>query len=238
MGFKKRKFAYAHPRFGRSKKEVAAEIYRNSVYYYWWEFLRRSDRYRKVCSKSGRGSLAALYKDFGDVFNVDFKTWWTTGDRGANLFAEIADQDLTFGLVEDPQLSTDSVLIVRVPLALPKRFLQGEFYKLLTKHHKGKRGRRTNAVSTAMYPVCGHVDIFSLDRCLKVFDLKTENPKMPLWEVGNSLKVMQRESLITPGEWHPVAVSKKNILSTVTDRYFRRAKRLIAAVERGEFPIR
>lgn len=238
MVFVKRKFAYAHPRFGRTAKQKESESFKNSVYFYWWEFLRRSEKYEKCCKKGGKGPLAPLYNDFGNVFETDFKSWWSQDDRGARLFAESPDSSLPFGLVTEPTQSTDDVLIIRVPLALPKRFLQTEFYSLLSKHHKGRRGRRTNASSTAMYPVVGHVDIFSIDRCLRVYDLRTSSPKMPLWEIGNTLKVINHESLIRDADTKAELVSKKNILATVTDRYYRRAKRLIEAVEQGKFPIR
>jgi hypothetical protein len=49
-----------------------------SVYYYWWEYLRRHDGYRITCANAGAGDYAALYKYFGDVHISDFNTWWDT----------------------------------------------------------------------------------------------------------------------------------------------------------------
>lgn len=49
-----------------------------SVYYYWWEYLRRHDGYRMTCAHKGEGEYAALYKYFGDVHASDFHTWWDT----------------------------------------------------------------------------------------------------------------------------------------------------------------
>ena len=87
----KRKFAYQHPLFGHTKEQKELGRYRTTVYYLWWEFLRRSDAYREFCSYAGTkepGRFSALYEDFGDVFSTDFNVWWRTSDRGANLFAE------------------------------------------------------------------------------------------------------------------------------------------------------
>ncbi len=47
-----------------------------SVYYYWWEYLRRHDGYRTTCAHKGEGEHAELYKQFGDVHGSDFHTWW------------------------------------------------------------------------------------------------------------------------------------------------------------------
>ena len=44
-----------------------------SVYYMWFEYLRRSERYRDICHKQGVGSdplLKNLYAHFGDVHTL------------------------------------------------------------------------------------------------------------------------------------------------------------------------
>ena len=60
----------------------------NSIYYLWWEFLRRHDGYKKTCENGGDGKYAELYADFGNVHEATFKEWWTKDGRGARLFAE------------------------------------------------------------------------------------------------------------------------------------------------------
>ena len=70
-------FAYAWPVKDpkRSKRVLPpppfpeAEPWQCSVYYYWWEYLRRSDAYRKTCEAKGKGKLSKLYADFGNVFD-------------------------------------------------------------------------------------------------------------------------------------------------------------------------
>jgi hypothetical protein len=53
-----------------------AEGWKCSVYYYWWEYLRRHDGYRETCQNGGRGEYATLYRSFGDVHSGDFHDWW------------------------------------------------------------------------------------------------------------------------------------------------------------------
>src|SRR5262249_16591704 len=80
----RRNFPYQSPTFGTKKHPKSGK---DSVYYWWWEYLRRNPQYRKTCESGGLGPLADLYKDFGDVRNDNFKAWWKENDRGAMLFA-------------------------------------------------------------------------------------------------------------------------------------------------------
>jgi hypothetical protein len=50
---------------------------------------KRNADYIACCDSGGKGKLASLYLDFGDVRGEDFKAWWTFKingeDRGAYL---------------------------------------------------------------------------------------------------------------------------------------------------------
>ena len=236
MKYKSRKFAYKHPIFGRSKVAKSREPFKNSVYYYWWEFLKRNDAYKKFCSKGGRGKLNRLYQDFGDVFNTDFKTWWNKESRGVNLFAEELLPE--FGLIQDAtQISPNKdILYIRVPLGLPKRYLSKEFQNILSKHHNGKKGVRTNKSSTAKYPVTGHVDLPALEKCLLVHDYRLANPEKKLWEVGNECKVVLPSSLIKDPKTDLDFYAKKMVLANTTKRLLNRASLIIDGTSDGLFP--
>ncbi|WP_408595587.1 hypothetical protein [Limnohabitans sp.] len=231
------KFAYKHPTFGRSNAVKATEPFKNSIYYLWWEFLRRSDAYRKCCESGGKGKLKEIYQDFGDVFASDFKTWWQTNESGAYLFAEQLPPKMTLIDAMPDASVAGQVLVVQVPLALPKRFLAAEFQKLLTAHHSGKRGRRNNVTSTARYPVTGHIDIFSLQKCLRVYDMKIANPKMPLWKITQECKAIKRDAFIDDGDTQAIITNKKLILANTASRLVKKAALIVKNVEQGKFPF-
>lgn len=231
------KFAYKHPTFGRSKVEKSQERYKNSVYYLWWEFLRRSNAYRLCCKNSGKGKLKNLYKDFGDVFATDFKSWWQTNDRGAYLFAERLPPEMKLINELPAEVDNNQVLIIQIPLALPKRFLTAEFQKLLNKHHAGRRGRRNNEMSTARYPVKGHIDTDALQKCLRVYDMKVANPKMRLWQVTQACKAIKRDAFIVDGDTQGIITNKKLILANTASRLVKKAEIIIKNVESGRFPF-
>ena len=86
-------FLAPHPLFGRKTAPLPLKEQEQSPYYWWWAYLRRSEAYIKCCEKGGKGPLSKLYADFGDVREDDFRKWWTTGDHGAQLFAEQRQAD-------------------------------------------------------------------------------------------------------------------------------------------------
>jgi hypothetical protein len=235
MTYTSLKFAYKHPTFGRSKSEKSQERYKNSVYYLWWEFLRRSDAYKKCCTSGGEGKLKNIYQDFGDVFATDFKTWWQTNERGAFLFAEQLPPKFQPIKVIPNEVTMSQVIVLQVPMALPKRLLMTEFQKLLNAHHSGKRGRRNNVNSTARYPVSGHIDTVALQKCLRVYDMKIANPKMPLWQLTQECKAIKRDAFIVNGDTQGIITNKKLILANTASRLLKRAVLIIKNVEDGKF---
>jgi len=236
MTFKPRHFAHKIV-FGRTKSMKSQELYKNSVYYYWYEFLKRSDNYKKCCKSKGKDKLSELFKDFGDVFNNDFKTWWKENDRGVNLFAEELYEKPTFKelVKSNDMLQSDEIINIQVPLTLPKRFLTQQFHKLLKSRHTGTKGKRFNEISTARYPITSRYSIQSLKIMLRIYDYKLNNPKAPLWKIGKDCKVMIQEFDVKTKKDYVGADLNK--VSNAVHRYLKKAKCIIQNVERGKFPI-
>lgn len=236
MAFKKLHFAKKHPAFGRSASEKKNEPYKNSVYYFWYEFLRRNEDYKECCRQGGSGGMARLYADFGDVFAMDFKTWWQANDRGARLFAEAPLPSVRQIKKADDLEISDRLLNVSLPLALPRRFLETELKKLLDKHHKGERGVRTNKDSTAKYPVDGDFNRNTLAKCLMVYDLRLAKPELKLWQLAVEAKLGSAEDRRLAQKRTSEAVDSRNLLANTINRDIRRAKQMIENAGLGKFP--
>ena len=233
-----RKFAYRNPRFGRTKTQKQSETYKNSPYYFWWEFLKRHQGYAKTCKEAGRGRYAALYADFGNIHENDFKTWWQQCDRGARLFAE---QPLGRVQVLREQFQMElkrGSLIVELPLVFPKRYLIQQVRQILKREHLGKRGFQIHRRSTANYPITGHVDLESFDKALRVYDLRKAEPQLKLWELVQRTKAMAPNQLMKDEDWVSAdrRLAKKLILANTASRLLKRAERMIAATGEGRFP--
>jgi len=218
-------------RFGRSKAEKATEPFKDSVYFLWFEFLKRSEKYRLCCERGGEGDLSDIYADFGDIYNVDFKTWWQKDSRGARLFAEESGTDSMRIIRGEDELNlSEDVLNVCIPLDYSSKFIHTKLRKMLVAAgHTGKKGEKFNKISTAKYKVVGRVDVNSLKKMLAVFDARRDYPDMKLYEISRMCKV---------GSWWKKedCSDQRNILATTVTRYSRKGENVILAVEKGEFP--
>jgi hypothetical protein len=247
-----RHFLAPHPLFGRPNSRLSVAYQQRSPYYWWWAYLKRSEDYRACCAAGGTGKLAALYADFGDVREDDFRKWWSEGSRGMRLFAErplaVKFSELDSAAEWQPEWTKDKVMVLAVPLTVSKRRLKGAFAALLDRRHTGnKSGRPSMAklkeVSTARFQLEHNYTVASLATTLAVYDLWLANQREPkdlrltLWQIGKALK-LNREAIkaADSDSSHDRAVGR-NVLAATVGRYVKQAKSLIANTELGRFPL-
>jgi len=237
-------FKAQHPIFGRGKQQLGVSYQQRSPYYWWWEFLRRNRNYADCCAAGGTGALAGLYADFGDVSNDNFKDWWLA--NGFRLFAEkpkpvkLAELDTPSDW--DSSWTKKSVMVVAVPLDIPKRNLQGFFAELLKKRHGGKRGRKAlsdSDASSARYPLHRNVSIHTLRIQLDVYDAvlaaRASEKKVTLAQIGKIVGIKPKPNKRTEGEVMDPA-RRSAVLAATVSRHFKDAQRIIANTAKGQFP--
>lgn len=239
-------FVAPHPLFGRLGKRLTISYQQRSPYYWWWAFLRRNEDYLACCERGGKGKLAKLYEDFGDVRSEDFHAWWTTNERGARLFGE-KPLPLNLKELKDAQewsadWQPENVMVVAVPLNLPKQHLESKFSKLLKKRHDGQRGRRKaeNAhASTAAYRLHRNVSVPTLRVQLAVYDAVIENQRQnrrkTLAKIGEELKLVAT-AMPNPKDNKQDSESKRNVMAATVRRYFKAAERIVENITKGQFP--
>jgi len=232
-----RHFPYQHPTFGSARNPKTSSYWKRSVYYWWYEYLRRNLNYRNTCARGGKGKLAKLYKDFGDITTLDFKMWWSMNDRGATLFAEPVRPSIQ--LVSDSTVNSKAdqadSLVLRVPLNLPINFLVKSFREIVAKHHKGRRGIRSAIGTNALYKATGKIDVQFLEIALMVWDAREAEPKKPLWQIAQDLRIGGPNRILA-SDPPSVVTDKKNTLAALTSRYYRKANQMIANTALGRFP--
>ena len=241
-------FLAPHPLFGRKSAPRPIEDQKQSPYYWWWAYLRRSEAYLKCCEQGGKGKLAKLYADFGDVREDNFKKWWTANDQGAKLFGE-QRQQVKFGPMSDPSewhpdWTPDVALVIAIPLSMNKRGIQSGIAKLLDERIKSRRGRKAlkDAESTARYPLARNYSARNLGKALEVYDLwiqsKTgpKEEKLYLWEIGVAAKLNKLfVKNATSKDKQDRYIGRNNLNASVL-RYVKEAQKHIAGVEKGIFP--
>ena len=233
-----RHFPYKHPTFGTVKNPKTPSHWKVSVYYWWYEYLKRNAEYRKTCLQEGKGKYSKIYEHFGDVTVLDFKAWWTDNNRGAVLFADPpvpAIRVLSTVDGDETPLKRDNVLILEVPMDLPINFLIKNFRKIVSKRHGGKRGNRQGASSKALFQAKGKIDVPFLEIALTCWDARNRDPKKPLWQIGQEIGI-GGENRITLSDTAAAITDKKNILGATVSRYIRKATRMIQLTGEGRFP--
>lgn len=204
-----------------------------SPYYAWFECLKRNRSYARCCERGGKGRLAKLYEDFGDVRTVDFKMWWTKGERGARLFGEPATPvDVKRLSLDEAQefrssIEDGSTLLVAIPLRLDKRTAIRMVRSVIDKAKPSKRGdhlrRGKHYVqnSRAKYRPAARVLVDVVMRQLKAWDARQNGKRLK--EIGGALAGSPN---LDP-----------DYLVLLAHRLIKSAEAMIEGVGRGEFPI-
>jgi len=234
--------------------------WRRNIYYFWWEFLKRHEGYLKCCERGGTGEYGELYADWGDIHEYkNFWQWWreeveTTETRGEYLFAEPYE----FRQVEevwsfDDQSEDD--LIVRIPLEVRTGELTRSLRRLLQQYTD--RSRQARRKSRARYPVNASVPLYTLNKCLEVYDLHEQyreditTKKLNKYELcdmaqlnydnkfdGMTLKRWEQEcgaNSKEAKEARKAIITRKN---TAVNRYLNAANAYLDKVGKGKFPLR
>ena len=260
----KRFYVYAPPIKGRRNKQGEllskrmlpnvpfrdAEPWQCSVYYFWWEYLRRHRGYAQCCEQGGKGKYALLYSDFGDAHaDADFWAWWRGHDH---LFAEPPARQLCeLGGFETHTPESDT-LHIQVPLEVRMPYLVDAFRKLLKANAEAVK--RAKSVSRAAYPVYAKPNLGSLYQTLVFWDTYVEQPKLKLHELfdvcaerlaagGNGIWVDETVEGETVAELKRLDLPYADVERVIKRRKTNTAKRHIAIAEQyienaalGEFP--
>jgi hypothetical protein len=232
-----RHFQYKHPTFGTKNKPKPKSAWEGTVYYWWWSYLKRNQEYLKCCEKLGKGKLAYLYKDFGDVRGDSFKAWWIEGGRGAHLFADPqAEDSIRVMEIGQEALDPSEAFTVSIPLYLPKKTILRRFKELLDERHQGKRGHQLAKRSIARYRVKGQPNVPAIKQALEVYDFRMANPGLKLWEIGDQMPKFQGANKIKPGDTPSEVADKKNVLAATVSRFLRKAHQSIESAATNRFP--
>lgn len=223
-----RDFPYLPPFTGRKERPTHKRFWEKSVYYWWWEYLKRNGQY---------GPDHPLFSDFGEI-HTHFVHWWS--EKGEYLFAN-AEKRYEFKRVTEPLgesvFSDDSVMIVQVPLDEPVTSLKKRFGSLLDAMTQVEleQGERAARSSTARYPVVGQPNVDALKKTLAVYDLwlirKPEGKA--LWEIWLELNPYLQADLDRKPENAP---DIKMSWAAGVSRYIKKAKAMINNAAAGRFP--
>jgi hypothetical protein len=175
----------------KTKKQLSISA-SNSIYYWWWRFLRLSPEFW-YASKTNRPILnSQIQRTFeltGGFPSHSFNAWWN--QYGINAFAEKERADCV-ELVDlnNEKLTTDErSFIFKVPGTLNKREITSQFKALLNQVHRG-RNYDVEAYSNAELKLFNHkYNLTTIERQYWVLLYKIIYPKTPHWVIGDRLQL-------------------------------------------------
>jgi len=155
----------------------------DSIYYLWFEYLKRSEKYKKACANNGKG-MTKLYKDFGNMFEYEgaegFWTWWN--ERGQYLFGIESKQEIVEFDNANEVVGYDDYKLVAIPTNLTKTTIKKRLNKLIAEMEVNPTAEQTAKYSIAQTKV----DVASLQSCLMAFDLKQQG--LDILDIGLQVK--------------------------------------------------
>jgi hypothetical protein len=157
----------------------------DSIYYLWFEYLKRSEKYKTACANNGKG-MAKLYKDFGNVFEYvgveGFWSWWK--ERGQYLFGIEATQEIVEFDSADEVVGYEDYKLIAIPKNITATTIKKRLNKLVDDM---KSELKPTAEQTAKYSIAQtKVDVESLKSCLMAYDLKQKGTDV--LEIGLQVK--------------------------------------------------
>lgn len=214
-----------------------APTYKASIYYWWWAFLKRNKAYCRICKQNGRGRLAQIYADFGNIYDVGFLDWWQCHQ---SIFAE--QPSLVKATSEAP---LDESLLYRIDPRKPFNQIQEEIREIHLRIHAIMPVEDRKPVSSAKYPIYTNVSAHTLHKVLRVWDQKQQQPNMNAYDLGMAAG-LKPNLLPLPlhGETRTrravdVAAHNKRVrvsIANQANRYLRTAAQYIDNVGLGVFP--
>jgi hypothetical protein len=211
--------------------------YKSTVYYYWFEFLKRSDPKKR--SKR-------VQDDFGDIDNVEFMDWWRTTGLRLFYFEDLSEFP-TMGVrnLETAQKSLDAGrFMVSIDMTSPKKVIMERLKKIVDERAISKVGRRKfKADKGAKYTVKSYIDTNALMKTLAVYDLSIKVSAPKRWQIEEQVRLIDKTSKDKDSLWNwgntPKELAAKRKVQTATvSRYLRHAKEIIENVAKnGEFPV-
>jgi hypothetical protein len=167
----------SYPRFGRGvySEQNPPQSVKDSPFFWWFKFLQLNQDYLATEKKNGNGACSALYKDFGNVSDKDFKTWWR---EHAHLFAE-APTEFRLQIAKAPSelapFDSKDALNIVVPLNWSRKSLKKHFAVLIDKYVvEGEVGPKIGSDS-AKYSLGARWNCGAMESAYNIYKLRMEN---------------------------------------------------------------
>ena len=179
------------------KRRVKGAWCTDSIYYLWFEYLKRSSKYKSACANNGKG-MQKLYKDFGDVYAYEgiegFWKWWT--DIGQYLFSSKPISNVsgffTLGDVAEyeAEVKSEKILLLPIPTQANKVSVTKAVSKLLkeVRFTEGNNDKPKYEIENVK------VDVKGLAKALLAYDMKQKGKD--ILEIGLTVRGFDKKEFV------------------------------------------
>lgn len=211
------------------------ENYKDSVFYWWFEFLKKSESYKQQCE---RGEGGSVYQDFGNIFNVEFLDWWNSDDREMIFLPGTSTGVfLVENVKELKEALSENWLVVKIDPKCSRKTISYWLDDMLFSKQPEVRGHEDGGITEQpKYKPFAHTDVKALKKTMAIYEQYLLEPK-PLHKIHD--KIQGRKDIRkfkTNDEIKKDAATTRGIKTTTISRYLRQAKKIIENVEHGVFP--
>jgi len=211
---------------------------RSSPGYWWYRSLRLNDEYEYCCRHSGKGELAATYRDFGDVFSLDFPQWWLR--HGRKIFTETKPFKKTRQVESSDQLSRlswdpQNKIILEVPLTLKRQTVMRQIGRLIKKAYEGREIDVFKSSTAKRMILKSKMRMTTVENLLRVLETRNKYPDLKLWEVGERAGV-ELDLMARNKDEFPTLAMEHRRMTIAVSRLLRQAKYLVTNAGYGRFP--
>lgn len=211
-----------------------------SVYYFWWEYLRRHTGYEEVCRNGGQGEHQLLYQYFGNVHAGDFHSWWWDH---LHLFTFVSEaQDIAAS--SKAYIESEGIFL-HVGYARSRTAMVNSVREVLTKIRPDRMEREIRKLYRC-YPV-GRPRLRSLYEHLLVWDARKTHPDADDADLADlaGLAGLERYDLHTiatirtaGGFVGDLERANRRAKQLAVQRHLRIAQQYINNVVTADFPMR
>ena len=222
-------FPFSPPVFAKLPEKIMKRYgvwFNQSIYYYWFEYLRRSKKYEFTCKNKGAG-MEKLYADFGDVFKDSFDEWFATDiggvARGIYLFAyKMAQPTLEVSNAEQfGRLDLNDYFVAAINKLANKKKTLEQVGRIWDSKWVNKK---VNLKTVLYLPNSNTHNINSLKEYLKIHDAKLLGLKH--WECVASARRLKFDVVIK---------EDREYFNVIASKALKKAKALIKLTEQGQF---
>ena len=215
----------------------------SSPFYWWFKFLQQNEEYAKAVGGKRSKVPRQLVKDFGNIKDLDFKSWWKTH---SHLFAEpVTSYGMTIAQALDdlaPFGSKDAINLV-IPLdwtnvGIKRRFAQ-VIDKLVPKAKKGQAIQPSEAPYRLgrKWSTVAFISAYNVYKLKKQSDIQVAQggQKIPWADIAIMAKLDAAEGLKV-GQKTQFTSDHRRVLTILAKRHYKRAEGFINAAASTAFP--